>query len=57
MKKMNDVEKKVEQLYKKRRQVNSFTMPVEIKRNTIRTFMMTQPQHLSPLILGMLYPL
>ena len=57
MKKMNDVEKKVEQLYKKRRQVNSFTMPVEIKRNTIRTFMMTQPQHLSPLILGMIYPL
>tara|TARA_B100001996_G_scaffold67169_1_gene48843 strand:- start:1788 stop:1952 length:165 start_codon:yes stop_codon:yes gene_type:complete len=54
---MNDIEKKVEQLYKKRRQTNSLSMPVEIKRNTIRTFMMTQPQHLSPLILGMLYPL
>tara|TARA_E500000331_G_scaffold188115_1_gene181071 strand:- start:983 stop:1147 length:165 start_codon:yes stop_codon:yes gene_type:complete len=54
---MNDVEKKVEQLFKKRRQANSLTIPVEFKRKDKRTFMMTQPQNITPLLLGMLYPL
>jgi len=54
---MNDVEKKVEQLFKKRRHSCSLQMPVEIKIKDKRIFMMTQPKKITPLIMRMLHPL